>query len=57
MNLGDFINMSGYGPYVWSCYGLTLAALIWNVWAARRQLADQIIHARRRAQTQSEPQS
>ena len=28
-----FLHMSGYGAYVWSCYGLTLAVLVWNVWA------------------------
>ena len=21
--------MSGHGPYVWACYGITLAAVLW----------------------------
>ncbi len=40
--------MDGYGPYVWSCFGLTLAVLIYNVWAARQQLAEQVVKAKRR---------
>ena len=28
MSLGDFIAMGGYGGYVWSAYGVTLAALV-----------------------------
>lgn len=55
MNFDDFLNMSGYGPYVWSCYGLTLAVLIGNAWAARRRLAAALLHAQRRAQTSAEP--
>ena len=48
--LRDFINMGGYGPYVWSCYGLTLVVLVWVGWSSRRQLRDEIVLARRRAQ-------
>ncbi|NLG77576.1 MAG: heme exporter protein CcmD [Xanthomonadaceae bacterium] len=40
--------MSGYWPYVWSCFGLTCAVLIYNVWAARRQWAEQLVKAKRR---------
>ena len=40
--------MDGYGPYVWSCFGLTLAVLIYNAWAARRELAEQMLRAKRR---------
>lgn len=50
MNLQEFLAMSGYGPYVWSCYGITLAVLIGNAWAAKRRLADSLTHAKRRAQ-------
>jgi heme exporter protein D len=28
--------MGGYAPYVWSAYGITLAALALNVWWIRR---------------------
>lgn len=40
--------MGGYGPYVWSCFGLTFAVLIYNVWAARREWAEQLTSAKRR---------
>ena len=33
--LGEFLSMGGYGAYVWSCYGLTLAVLIILEWRAR----------------------
>lgn len=54
MNLREFLAMGAYGVYVWPCYGLTLAVLIWNAWSARRQLRDEILAARRRAQAQME---
>ncbi len=31
MNWKEFIDMGGYGAYVWSAYGLTTLVLIWNV--------------------------
>ncbi len=43
-----FLHMDGYGPYVWSCFGLTFAVLIYNAWAARRQWAEQVLEAKRR---------
>jgi heme exporter protein D len=30
-SLQDFIQMSGHGPFVWSCYGITFAVLIYLV--------------------------
>lgn len=50
MNLSEFLQMSGYGAYVWSCYGLTLAVLIGIEWAGRRRLKEELIRATRRAQ-------
>ena len=32
----DFINMGGYGLYVWPSYGLGAAVLAWNIWSALR---------------------
>jgi heme exporter protein D len=52
MSLQDFLSMSGYGAYVWSCYGLTALVLIWNLWSARTQLQQQSLQARRRLQAQ-----
>ena len=57
MNLREFLEMGNYGAYIWSCYGLTLAVLIWSAWSARRQLSEQIVTAKRRAQTQQQEQS
>lgn len=31
----EFFHMGGYGPYVWSAYGLTLAVLLFNLIQAR----------------------
>lgn len=44
----EFIHMDGYGPYVWSCFALTFVVLVYNVWAARRQLSEQVMRAKRR---------
>lgn len=57
MNLSEFVAMGAYGAYVWPCYGLTLAVLIWSAWSARRQLRNEIRAARRRTQVQMEVQS
>jgi heme exporter protein CcmD len=57
MNLHDFLNMSGYAAYVWPCYGVTAVVLLWNLWSARRQLQDEIVRAKRRAQAQRESQA
>jgi heme exporter protein D len=45
MNLTEFLAMGGYGAYVWPCFGLVVAVLIWNIVAAKRLHAD----ARRQA--------
>lgn len=50
MTLREFLDMSGYGAYVWSCYALTFAVLIWLGVGARRELAAELIRAKRRAQ-------
>ena len=31
--------MGGYGAYVWTCFGLTLAVLVINEWRARARQA------------------
>lgn len=46
----EFFAMSGYAEYVWSCYALTFAVLIWNLVASRRELTRQQLHAKRRVQ-------
>lgn len=33
----EFINMGGYGGYVWTAYGLMLMGFVWNIVAAKRQ--------------------
>ena len=54
MNLKDVLDMGDYGVYVWSCYGLVLAVLVLNVWLGKRSLAEQVLHAKRRLQMNSE---
>lgn len=49
--------MNNYGAYIWPCYAVTIAVLIWNVWSARRRLREEILHAKRRSQAQREMQS
>jgi heme exporter protein CcmD len=34
----EFLTMDGDGGFVWSAYGITLAVLLWNVWAAHARL-------------------
>ena len=48
MNLKDMLDMGDYGVYVWSCYGLTFAVLVLNVWLGKRSLAEQMLSAQRR---------
>ena len=31
----DKLAMGGYAAYVWSCFALTLAVLLFNAWRAR----------------------
>ncbi len=31
MTLNEFVNMSGYGNYVWGSFGLTFVMLIWQI--------------------------
>jgi heme exporter protein CcmD len=49
MNLTTFFAMGGYGAYIWSCYGLTAAVLIFMAWRARSELKAEITRALRRS--------
>ena len=31
----EALSMGGYGAYVWSCFGLTLAIVVFSEWRAR----------------------
>jgi heme exporter protein D len=53
MNFEDFLHMSGYGPYVWTSYGLWLVVLVWNIWSAVRLRAEARRHALRRTEAAS----
>ncbi len=37
MTLNEFINMGGYGAYVWSSYGIALLVLVINIILPVRQ--------------------
>jgi heme exporter protein CcmD len=39
--------MGGHAAYVWPAYGITLALIVFNVWAARRKLVNALSEARR----------
>jgi heme exporter protein CcmD len=51
----EFLDMNGYGAYVWSAYGIAIAGLVLNVWLARRQMRAARIHAKRRLAMQDSP--
>jgi heme exporter protein CcmD len=34
--MSEYLTMGGDGAYVWSAYGITLVALLLNVWWIRR---------------------
>ncbi len=45
--MSDFINMGGYGGYIWSAYGVTfavLAALSVQIVLRRRRLRARVAH-------------
>ena len=50
MNLTDFLHMGGHGVFLWPAFGLTLFVLIFNIWSARRSLAEARSAATRRLQ-------
>jgi heme exporter protein CcmD len=54
MSLREFLAMGSYGGYIWSCYAVTLAMLVYSAWSARRDLREQIGSARRRVEMQKE---
>jgi len=53
MNLMEFIDMGGYGAYVWSSVGLALAVLILNVVTARRAVKVELERLKRRYANES----
>ena len=54
MSFSEFLDMSGYGAYVWSAYAISLAVLALNVvlpiLARRRYLQDEARRLRREKQ-------
>ena len=50
--MSELLSMGGEGAYVWPAYGITLAVIIFNVWAARRKLANALNDARRSTATE-----
>jgi heme exporter protein CcmD len=57
MSLREFFAMGSYGGYIWSCYAVTVAMLIFSAWSARRSLREQIGAAQRRVEMQKEERS
>jgi heme exporter protein CcmD len=56
MSLKEFFVMGSYGGYIWSCYAVTVAMLIFSAWSARRRLRAEIVAAKRRVVMQQETQ-
>jgi len=58
-SLNEFLWMDGHGPYVWACYGITFASLIFLVVEPRLQKS-RFIQQQKRVQairrTQAEQQ-
>ena len=54
MDLRDFLNMGGYGGFVWTAYGLTALVLVLNWVSARRSETEQKLLALRRTTTNKE---
>jgi heme exporter protein CcmD len=52
----EALSMGGQAAYVWTAYGITLAVIVFNVWAARRKLASALEEARR-STARDEPRS
>ena len=46
--MSEFFDMGGYAAYLWPSYGVTLAAVVLNIFWARRLLARSREDARRR---------
>jgi heme exporter protein CcmD len=42
-----------YASFVWSCYGITAAIVLLNIWLARRSFKNELAAARRRQQMKS----
>jgi heme exporter protein CcmD len=48
MTLSEAFSFGKYGPYVWSCYGLTTVALLWLLTVTRLQFRRELKRVRRR---------
>jgi len=57
MTLGAALSMGRYGGYVWSCYGLTLLALVFLAIMPHRRWRSELKLAKRRAASIASSQS
>ena len=51
---GEYDMIATYASYIWTCYGITAAVLILNVWLARRSHLNELKATQRRQQMQAE---
>ncbi|MEY2853739.1 MAG: hypothetical protein RL030_871 [Pseudomonadota bacterium] len=51
----EFLEMNGYGPFVWSAYAIAMGGLVLNAWQARRLLARAREDARRKLAMKESP--
>jgi heme exporter protein CcmD len=52
--MSEFLDMKGYGVFVWPAYVIAIGALWLNVWIARRQHRAARAEARRRLAMQED---
>jgi len=55
--LAEFIDMGGYGPYVWSAFGLSFTVLLATVWLTKRGLRQTRARLARRLQSAGQRES
>lgn len=53
--MNEFLDMSGYGPYIWSAYAIAIGGLVLSIWLALRQQRLAEREARRRLAMQENP--
>ena len=58
--MNELFVMDGYGPYVWSCYGLFVLMLLWDLampWLRNRRVLREIRHRARRESAKTQPRN
>lgn len=54
--MNAFLDMGGYGAFIWPSFGLTFGIIVLNIWLARRSLNAAAAAARKRMAISSQPE-